>query len=447
MKHKIISVFFLFWLLFFCYSNAYLLWFKSRDNTIENIIRIEDEYAMKLSIVSFIFDPRSDKVWQALSNLNSKLWEDRIYHISISPNNFSAKEVWNGLFDNEYKKFFELIKENNLKVVFRTMHEMNGGRYPRSSNPYYFKKAWIHVRELSREAGLTTNNILFDMSLNAWDLPAKDGKVWQKSTFIQCQQAEKQKTGCPTFEDYYPWDKYVDLLGVTFYNRWKWNSNRRRWTPREIVNAKWRNTLDRMKKFWKPIFIDEVWTTAVNYTWAYNYKKSLEVFASNKDMKNKWLLQLRDFFVQETSIVGANYFNVDLTNWLQNWTLWELDRSVIDFRTNKFYESIIDIYNSADKLKNNNSVLMSMFDVNLISLNWKNIFVRSAYTKPIKDISLLLDKQYSGNQQKLTAIDNMYLKWWLKSKYKRFNEKQLKEIYVLVKWFYSEKEKISKTKR
>jgi len=40
----------------------------------------------------------------------------------------------------------------------------------------------------------------------------------------------------------------------------------------------------------------------------------LEVFASNKDMKNKWLLQLRDFFVQETSIVGANYFNVDLTN-------------------------------------------------------------------------------------------------------------------------------------
>lgn len=53
------------------------------------------------------------------------------------------------------------------------MHEMNGGRYPRSSNPTTFKEAWIHVWNLSREVGLTKSNILFDMSVNARDLPAK----------------------------------------------------------------------------------------------------------------------------------------------------------------------------------------------------------------------------------------------------------------------------------
>ena len=59
------------------------------------------------------------------------------------------------------------------------------------------------------------------MSLNAWDLPAKNGKPAQAATFIQCQQSVKAKLHCPTFEDYYPGDKYVDLLGVTFYNRGK----------------------------------------------------------------------------------------------------------------------------------------------------------------------------------------------------------------------------------
>ena len=86
---------------------------------------------------------------------------------------FTAKEVSEGKFDAQYKQFFKDIKKNNLKVIFRTMHEMNGGRYPRSSNPYRFKKAWIHVRELSRAEGLNQTNILFDMSVNARDLPAK----------------------------------------------------------------------------------------------------------------------------------------------------------------------------------------------------------------------------------------------------------------------------------
>ena len=57
------------------------------------------------------------------------------------------------------------------------------------------------------------------MSVNARDLPAKGGKPKQTATFIQCQPSLKEKLKCPTFEDYYPGDTYVDLMGVTFYNR------------------------------------------------------------------------------------------------------------------------------------------------------------------------------------------------------------------------------------
>ncbi|MEI8091726.1 MAG: hypothetical protein WCG98_05935 [bacterium] len=117
-----------------------------------------------------------------------------------------------GLFDKQYKEFFSLIKSGDVRVIFRTMHEFNGGRYPWSSKPVAFKQARIHVRNLSREAGLTQQNILFDFSLNAWDLPEKSGNPNQRGVFVSCTQAVKAKLKCPTFEDYYPGDKYVDLM-------------------------------------------------------------------------------------------------------------------------------------------------------------------------------------------------------------------------------------------
>ena len=147
-----------------------------------------------------------------MKKLPSTLGLDRIYHISLSPNSFTAQQVADGKFDKQYKEFFALVKSGDVKVIFRTMHEFNGGRYPRSSKPVAFKKARIHVRNLSREAGLTTQNILFDFSLNARDLPEKNGNPNQRGIFVSCTQAAKAKLKCPTFEDYYPGDKYVDLM-------------------------------------------------------------------------------------------------------------------------------------------------------------------------------------------------------------------------------------------
>ena len=145
----------------FSFTNAYLFWIKSFDNTIDNIQKIESKYKFNFPVVAFIFDPRDE--WQisdTLNNLNDKFWKEKIYHITLSPNNYSAKQVADWMFDEQYKKFFRLVKNNNLKVIFRTMHEMNGWWYPWSSNPKSFQKAWTHVRNLSRELWLDQNNIL-----------------------------------------------------------------------------------------------------------------------------------------------------------------------------------------------------------------------------------------------------------------------------------------------
>ena len=407
---------------------------KSWDNSIENIQRIEKEYKLDLPIVSFIFDPWGSHVEKLMSGLNSKLWEDKIYHISLSPNMFTAKEVAAGEFDKEYTQFFQDVKKNNLRVIFRTMHEMNGGRYPRSSNPYRFKKAWIHVRELSRKQWLQQNNILFDMSVNARDLPAKGGKPAQTATFIQCQQNLKDKLKCATFEDYYPGDTYVDLMGVTFYNRGKGNSNRRWGTPDQIVNAAGRKTLDRLKKFDKPIFVDEVGTTSVNYTGAYNFNKSLEVYATNSWLKNMRLLQLKDFLLRETSIAGAIYFNVDLSNGLKNRTLGELDRSVIDFQSNKFYDKILDVYKAGQP--NETNVLYYLFNVKRVTLNEKTHLIKSDYAKPVKDLYLFTKTYVSGLAEQLNFLDETKKNWGLSKKYKRFDKADLDAIVDATRKFF-----------
>lgn len=415
-------------------SEAYLFGMKSRDNSISNIQQVEKAYNLDLPVVAFIFDPRGDHVEQMMNSFNEKLGADKVYHISISPNSYTAKEVYEGKFDENYTQFFQDVKKNDLKVIFRTMHEMNGWRYPRSSNPYRFKKAWVHVWDLSRKEGLDQHNILFDMSVNARDLPAKGGKPAQTARFIQCQQNLKEKLWCPTFEDYYPWDTYVDLMGVTFYNRGKGNSNRRRGTPDQIVNANGWKTLDRLKEMGKPIFVDEVGTTAVNYTWAYNFNKSIEVYETNKDLKNTRLLQLRDFLLRESRIVGAIYFNVDLSNGLKNWTLGELDRSVIDFASNKFYDKILDIYKAGQP--NEMTVLYTLFNVKRTTINKKTYLIRSDYVKPVKDLYALALSYASWHNEQVSFLDATKESGTLRNKYKRFTKADLDAIVDATKKFF-----------
>jgi len=425
-------------------THGYLFGIKSFDNTINNIQQIEEKYEFNFPVIAFIFDPRSNEVKETLNDLKEEFWEDKIYHISISPNWFSAKEVFEWKFDQQYKEFFELIKENGLKVIFRTMHEMNWGRYPRSSDPENFKKARIHVRDLSREVWLDQKNILFDMSVNHWDMPSK-GTPSQTATLITCTpdkkfetiihktpistwyktetiEAQVEKTQkwlkkifgkkeyytvwktiqvpytiydietekkqiCNTFEDYYPWDKYVDIMWVTFYNRWKASYNRHRYYPDKILNDQNWNTLERLKTFNKPIFIDEVATTAVRYNWSYNNKKSQKAYRENEELKNKRLVSLKDFMIQNPEILGMIYFNIDYTYWLNFRMIGEADWAIINLNNDKFYTGTNELYNN----QNLNNKLYNLFQTTHVS-SWTESLSSWVESKDIKIARILAKK-------------------------------------------------------
>ena len=438
-------------------TNAYLFGIKSFDNSIDNIQQIEQKYAFNFPVIAFIFDPRSNKVKNTLNNLNNKFGENRIYHISISPDKYSAKQVAEWKFDQQYLEFFELVKSNNLKVIFRTMHEMNGWRYPRSSDPDNFKKARIHVRNLSRQLWLDQKNILFDMSINHRDMPSK-WEASQTANLITCtpknkftdiihkipiwtwyktenieQKIERKHSwlssrfnsepqyytvwqsiqvpytiydhkteriqNCFSFEDYYPWDKYIDIMWVTFYNRWKASYNRLRQNPDQILNNSTRNTLNRLKSFNKPIFIDEVATTAVYYTWAYNKKISQKLYQEDDEPKNNWLISLKNFMLNNPEILGMIYFNIDYTYWLTQRLIWEADRAIINLNQNKFYTWTYDLYNNQSR----NNKLYNLFQT----------------SSPITENSNYYSNQKTNNSISNILAKKLQEKFWIEESIKR----------------------------
>lgn len=60
MIKKIILTVSLFAFNFILFTNGYLFGIKSFDNTIENILQIEEKYNFDFPIVAFIFDPRNE---------------------------------------------------------------------------------------------------------------------------------------------------------------------------------------------------------------------------------------------------------------------------------------------------------------------------------------------------------------------------------------------------
>lgn len=427
-KRFLVLVFFV---LFFCYSgisSAFFFGLKSTDNTVENIQAIEKIYNVFLPLVSFIFDPREHQdVIAELEKMKNQLGDQRIYHITISPNHFSAEEVAQWAFDMQYLLFFETIKRLKLKVIFRTMHEMNGWWYARASNPEMFKKAWIHVWNLSRLVGLTQQDLLFDFSINHWDmptfwtpsqqaklLPCKSLKVQEKKllsfkkkkNLTSVEQTNKDALekeikvlkSCARFEDYFPWNDYVDIVGVTFYNRWKATSNRLWKHPVQILNDPEWKTLERLKAFQKPLFIDEVGTTAVWYTGAYaSHISQGALFSPAADeRKNTWLYQLF-WLLQQGDFLGVIYFNVDYTQGLKYSLKGEADWAIIDLGFGKIYEAFWTLYHGAN---HDLSALWRLFGLASVRIGGKPVLASLGTSEMLSAIETLVAQKYVLDQEK-----------------------------------------------
>ncbi len=235
------------------------------NNNASEITTLEQKYSFRAPIVGFIFDSFSTEDAKTLSANIKNLGVDRIYHVTLSPLGLSAKAVADGKFDVAYSRLFATMKESHGKFIFRTMHEMNGNWFSWSGDPQNYQIAYKRIWNLSRTAGLDRNNILFNFAVNIEDLPSENGVVNGK--IIYCSQTTKQKTHCKTLEDFYPGSEYVDMASLSMYN---WGRGRNaswaKWQSfKSLLIGSKMQTFERLKLYGKPIFLDEVGTTAVDF--------------------------------------------------------------------------------------------------------------------------------------------------------------------------------------
>lgn len=239
------------------------------------------------------------------------------------------------------------------------MHEMNWGRYSRASHPEDFKKARKHVWKLARnDYKLQANQLLFSLSFNSQDLPTTDSRPNQKSSLRFCNEWEStHRWRCARKIDYYPGNKYVDLIGVTLYNRWRSRSDTRakRMTPTQLLNQD--GLIDTLSQRNKPIIIDELWTTAINFDGERSHNKAKEVFDYNNSYKNQWL-QERDKVIQDYPLIKAMvYFNMDHSQGMSEQVIGEAERSIILSDHHKDYKEWVKLLTK----RNNSKDLYKLF--------------------------------------------------------------------------------------
>lgn len=322
------------------------------DNDVNQVLGLENEHSVKNDVIGFIFDAFNQSEASVLQNAVDKTGGNRVYHVSVSPFGFSSKQVAEGAYDESYLRFFRLVKKNydatGAKFMFRTMHEMNGSWYSWSGDPVSYRLAWRHVYDLSRQVWLSKESILFIFSANSQDLPSVKNIVgWE---LIFCSPALKKKTGCYSWENYYPGDDYVDVMGETLYNWWRGRGEDwAKWrTFKDLLYDGSTNMFNRLSMKNKGVFLDEFGTTAVDFKWSWSNDKAVKSFNSDIDRKNTWISDARFVMENEPRILGGLYFNRDKTNWLTDRSqIWELDWSAYNTATNKFYSSILGFYNNS----------------------------------------------------------------------------------------------------
>ena len=186
-------------------------------------------------------------------------------------------------------------------------------------------------------------------------------------------------------------------------------------------------TLERLKSLWKPLFIDEVWTTAVWYDEKYSSKASRSAFLSDESdtRKNQWLKELSEL-LKANHFLGAVYFNVDYTNGLTLPSVWEADRAIINTTIDKFYDGFWDLYSSS---KSDFSSLLALFWLKMVEVNGNERFISQKGAKDLKLIETLVNKKITDPKEK----SDLYKKLWTTpSGKKTFDEaiEILKEEYT-----------------
>ncbi|MBI4651729.1 hypothetical protein HY745_10695 [Candidatus Desantisbacteria bacterium] len=219
---------------------------KIHLSCIPGISIIDSTAIIKIGIIN-IFLAWHDKlpfnITEKIKNNNSILmitWEP---YLKNNKKKSILTDITNGIHDDLINDFAVSIKNYRHPVLLRWGHEMNGNWYSwsgthNSRNPNLYIKAYQYIHNVFKKQNV--NNVKFIFSVNHKDVPSNN---WNK------------------FENYYPGDNYVDILGIDMYNwgetKIRGNNKKFKWkNPKSILIESYERIINAYPD--KPIIISEI---------------------------------------------------------------------------------------------------------------------------------------------------------------------------------------------
>lgn len=155
----------------------------------------------------------------------------------------TALEIANGDIDTAIRNWANVYKtweQNGTKRAFiAPLQEMNGYWVTYKNDPTNYKRAFIRIRQIFAEEGVSPNSVSWVFAPNGWNDPA---------------------TPQNAFENFYPGNSVVDVIGFSSFNFGScWS-----YTTSESYEQIYKPYLDRMSVMapGKPIFIAEIGSVA-----------------------------------------------------------------------------------------------------------------------------------------------------------------------------------------
>jgi beta-mannanase len=190
----------------------------------------------------------------------------------------TAKQIANGQADNVLRNiartYATMVQHNHRMAFFAPLQEMNSDWVPYGMDPANFKLAYRRIQQIFADEGVPSESIQWVFAPNGWTAPEK-----------------------PPFEDYYPGDAYVDIVGFSAYNfGYCSNNSHPAWETPETIFHQYIERFAVLAPS-KPIFISQTGTTA--YT---NQGKSVTA-------KNQWLTEAYNYLATHPSVRAVIYFN------------------------------------------------------------------------------------------------------------------------------------------
>jgi beta-mannanase len=195
-----------------------------------------------------------------------------------SNSGITAAKIANGYADAALhdiaRTYATMAQYNHQMAFFAPLQEMNGDWVPYSKDPENFKLAYRRIQQIFAEEGVPSNSIKWVFAPSGWSAPES-----------------------PAFEDYYPGDAYVDVIGFSAYNfGYCPVSQYPKWESPKAIYYKYIERITVLAPG-KPIFIAQTGTSA--YT------------SHGKDvaMKNQWLSDAYDYLAAHPSVRAVLYYN------------------------------------------------------------------------------------------------------------------------------------------